>query len=362
MENFNLKLSLFILFINVVLFGQSKLEDSRETAITRAIEKVGPSVVSINTQQFSAHNPFSSPYFPFYNPYPDSHRRKKSSGSGVIISPDGYLLTNTHVIERASIITATLSGGKEYNVEVIGIDKTTDVALLKLDGNNFPYAEMGNSDDLIIGEWVIALGNPFELFSINNQPTATVGIISGINMDFGLQESGRILQNMIQTDASINPGNSGGPLVNSKGEVIGINTFIYTASNFSTGSIGIGFSIAINTAIGIASELKISGKINRSYSTGLRGYPLNRNTIRKYNIPFRYGVVVGGVQENSPASKAGLVINDIIVSAEGKKVSSNIDIIKIIKEKDFRPGDIIKLKIYRDQDYQNINLKLGVAR
>ena len=184
-----------------MLFCQSDLDISRRTAITRAIEKVGPSVACINVQQnvsaFSTQDPFFRYFFP-----PEIYPMK-SSGSGVVISPDGYVLTNTHVVENASKITVTLSGGDEYDAEVIGIDKTSDLALLLLNGNNFPYAEMGNSDDLIIGEWVIALGNPFELFSISNQPTASVGIVSANHMDFGMQEeSGRVLQNMIQTDAA----------------------------------------------------------------------------------------------------------------------------------------------------------------
>ena len=164
-----------------------------------------------------------------------------------------------------------------YNAEVVGIDKTSDLALLLLEGRDFPFAQLGDSDGLIVGEWVIALGNPFELFSISNQPTASVGIISANHMDFGMQEeSGRVLQNMIQTDAAINPGNSGGPLVNSNGEVIGINTFIFTGSNFNKGSIGIGFAIPINTAKRIAKELKTSGSIDRSFTTGLVVQPITR--------------------------------------------------------------------------------------
>ena len=152
----------------------------------------------------------------------------KNSGSGVVISPDGFLMTNYHVVENAERITATLSGGDEFNAEIIGFDNTSDLALLKLDGSIFPFANLGDSDDLIIGEWVIALGNPFELFTISNNPSASIGIISGLNMDFGMQKSGKVLQDMIQTDAAINPGNSGGPLINANGEVIGINTFIFT--------------------------------------------------------------------------------------------------------------------------------------
>ena len=222
---------------------------------------------------------------------------------------------------------------------------------------------MGDSDDLIIGEWVIALGNPFELFSVSNQPTASVGIISANHMDFGMQkESGRVLQNMIQTDAAINPGNSGGPLVNSEGRVIGINTFIFTGSNYNRGSIGIGFAIPINTAKRIAKELKTSGSIDRSFTTGLVVQPLTRSMIRHLKIPFRDGVIVVHVDKNSSAQKAGIAIGDIIVTAAGNKVNSPSDIRDIIAEKDLRSGDRIKFKIFRENAYLNIRLKLGSYR
>ena len=161
----------------------------------------------------------------------------KNSGSGVVISPDGFLITNYHVVEDADKITATLSGGDEFDAEIIGFDQTSDLALLKLDGSNFPFAPLGDSDNLIIGEWVIALGNPFELFTISNNPSASVGIVSGLNMDFGMQKSGKVLQNMIQTDAAINPGNSGGPLINNNGNLVGLNTFSAELNS------GVGFSI-----------------------------------------------------------------------------------------------------------------------
>ena len=357
MVNNHNKISLFIIFITTMLCGQSEIDNSRETAITRAIEKVGPSVASINVQQNATTYYSPDPFFSYL--FPPKIYPNKSSGSGVVISPDGYLLTNTHVVENSSKITVTLSGGQEYDAEIVGIDDKTDVALLKLDGKNFPYAEMGNSDDLIIGEWVIAIGNPFELFQYSNQPTASVGIVSANHMDFGLQESGKVLQNMIQTDAAINPGNSGGPLVNSQGQVIGINTFIFTGSNYSRGSIGIGFAIPINTAKRIAKELKTSGSVDRSFTTGLNVRPLSRYNIRHLKYPFRYGVIVFNVEKNSPAEKAGLEIGDIIVTSAGKKVNSGVDIYDIIVEEDLRSGDIIKFKIFRDADYFNIKLKLG---
>ena len=361
MINSHTKVIVLMLYIAVNLFAQPNVDSSRKTAITRAIEKVGPAVACINVQQNVSAYTTSDPFFRYF--FPPEIYPMKSSGSGVVISPDGYVLTNTHVVENASRISVTLSGGDEYDAEVIGVDKTSDLALLLLNGNNFPFAEMGDSDDLIIGEWVIALGNPFELFSVSNQPTASVGIISANHMDFGMQrESGRVLQNMIQTDAAINPGNSGGPLVNSEGRVIGINTFIFTGSNYNRGSIGIGFAIPINTAKRIAKELKTSGSIDRSFTTGLVVQPLTRSMIRHLNIPFRDGVIVVHVDKNSSAQKAGIAIGDIIVTAAGNKVNSPSDIRDIIAEKDLRSGDRIKLKIYRDNAYLNIRLKLGSYR
>ena len=355
------KVILLLLYIAVALFGQPNVDNSRKTAITRAIEKVGPAVACINVQQNVSAYTTSDPVFRYF--FPPEIYPMKSSGSGVVISPDGYVLTNTHVVENASRISVTLSGGDEYDAEVIGVDKTSDLALLLLNGNNFPFAEMGDSDDLIIGEWVIALGNPFELFSVSNQPTASVGIISANHMDFGMQkESGRVLQNMIQTDAAINPGNSGGPLVNSEGRVIGINTFIFTGSNYNRGSIGIGFAIPINTAKRIAKELKTSGSIDRSFTTGLVVQPLTRSMIRHLKIPFRDGVIVVHVDKNSSAQKAGIAIGDIIVTAAGNKVNSPSDIRDIIAEKDLRSGDRIKFKIFRENAYLNIRLKLGSYR
>ena len=207
------------------------------------------------------------PFFGFM--YPREIYPMKSSGSGVVISPDGFVMTNHHVIENADKVTVTLSGGDEYEAEIIGSDETSDLALIKLSGSDFPYAKLADSDELLIGEWVIALGNPFELFSVSNKPSASVGIISATNMDFGMQKSGKVLQDMIQTDAAINPGNSGGPLVNAMGQVIGINTFIFSDYEHFRGSVGIGFAIPINSARRIAEELRMTGEIDRGYSTGL---------------------------------------------------------------------------------------------
>jgi len=332
-----------------MLCGQWGVDASRHTAITRAIESVEPAVASISVVQIQdVYNPFTrDPFFDFFFPERSRKREVHSSGSGVVISPDGYVLTNYHVIENATEVIVTLPGGEEFEAEIIGTDYITDLALLKLNGRNFPYATLGDSYDLIIGEWVIALGNPFGLFDISKQPTATAGIISAVDMDFGPQK-GRVYKDMIQTDAAINRGNSGGPLVNSMGEVIGINTFIYTASQFTEGSIGIGFAIPINLAKDIAEELKVSGKVDRSFSTGLAVERLTTEVAKYLNVPFTKGVIVVEVEAGSNAEKAGVEIGDIISAVNGQKINSSREILKIIKESDLRSGNRIKLTLYRD--------------
>jgi serine protease Do len=329
---------------------------SRETAITRAIEKVGPAVASINVEQHVSSVSFD-PFFGFM--FPREIYPMKSSGSGIVISPDGFVMTNHHVIENAEKISVTLSGGYEYEAEIIGFDETSDLALLKLDGDDFPYAELGNSDDLIIGEWVIALGNPFQLFSISNKPSASIGIISATHMDFGRLKSGKVFQDMIQTDAAINHGNSGGPLVNALGKVIGINTFIYSGSGYAEGSVGVGFAIPIKTAKRIAKELRVTGHIDRGYSTGLIVQSMTQSISRYLNIPFTRGVIIVEVNDGSAADRSGLEPGDVILTAHGELVTKPSDIRSVILENDLRSGDKITLKIFRNGKYKKVKLKLG---
>jgi serine protease Do len=291
--------------------------------------------------------------------YPREIYPMKSSGSGVVISPDGFVMTNHHVIENADKVTVTLSGGDEYEAEIIGSDETSDLALIKLSGSDFPYAELANSDDLLIGEWVIALGNPFELFSISNKPSASVGIISATNMDFGMQKSGKVLQDMIQTDAAINPGNSGGPLVNALGQVIGINTFIFTDYEHFRGSVGIGFAIPINSARRIAEELRMTGEIDRGYSTGLIVQSVTRSISRYLDIPFVKGVIIVEVNQGSPADMTGLEPGDVILTVIGEDVNKPSDIRTVILENDLRSGDKVTLQIFRNGNYKKVKLKLG---
>ena len=343
------------IFFSVVI--ANSITTSRENAITQAIKLVGPAVASINVEQHTASVHFD-PFFGLM--YPKEIYPMKNSGSGVVISPDGFLMTNYHVVENAEKITATLSGGDEFNAEIVGFDKISDLALLKLEGSNFPYALLGNSDDLMIGEWVIALGNPFELFTISNNPSASVGIVSGLNMDFGMQKSGKVLQDMIQTDAAINPGNSGGPLIDANGKVIGINTFIFTDyEDHFRGSVGIGFAIPINTARRIAEELRVNGEIDRGYSTGLVVQTVTRSISRYLNLPEDSGVIIVNIAKNSPAEKAGLKLGDFIIRVNDESIDKPSDIRKIILENDLRSGDILRMKIYRESNIKFIKMKLG---
>ena len=341
---------------------QDEITISRETAITRAVAAVSPAVAGINVtaiQEF-ATSPFMND--PLWNMlFPDQiHRRRvKSLGSGVVISSDGYVITNAHVVEGAEEIVVTLIGGQEYKARMIGMDNVSDIALLKLKGSDFPAARFGNSDDVIIGEWVIALGNPFGLFNINFKPTATIGIVSAKNLNFGRQQSGRIYQDMIQTDASINTGNSGGPLINAYGEVIGINTFIFTGNAYSEGSVGVGFAVPVNRVGTIVEELKRYGKVDRTFRTGLAVQNIDRFLARYLNLSSTSGVIVTEVESGSSAARAGIRVGDVITEVNGKEIKTDSDIIAEIQENFLKAGDVIEMKVIRGDSGMNVRMELG---
>ena len=327
---------------------QGNIEKSRQTAITYAIEKISTAVVGINVTQLKKQqvSPFFDPFWKGFFPYTRTFK-VDNMGSGVLVSPDGYIITNTHVVDNAMEIVVTLKGGRSYDAQLVGVDNLTDLALLKIDDENLPFSELGDSDQLIVGEWAIALGNPLGLFDVNHQPTATAGIISGVGMDFGLKESGHVYQDMIQTDAAINPGNSGGPLVNAFGEVIGINTFIMTGSNYSSGSIGIGFAIPINRVKEVAEDLKMYGKVERSYTTGVHVQAIDPVMQRYLRLPTSEGVIITDVEKQSSGERAGLKIGDVILEVDNRKINAPKDIIRVIDEGLHKVGDIVKLTVLR---------------
>jgi serine protease Do len=284
-------------------------------------------------------------------------------GSGFIISADGYILTNDHVAGKGQEIIVKLPGGERHKAVLVGTDRVSDVTLLKIDGNNFPFLSMGNSDNLIVGEWVIAFGNPFGTFELSNQPTVTVGVISAINRDWGkIPESGRLYKDMIQTDAAINHGNSGGPLVNALAEVIGMNTFIYTGSPYEHGFVGIGFAIPVNRIIKISEQIKTSGGVNRNIWWGFRVQDLNEVIARALGLKVMQGVIISQIDPGSSADKAGLKSGDVILQVADQKVMHTENIINILEDMDVQVGDSIEMLIIRDQKELRIKMKLLEAR
>ena len=344
--------------------GQDRpdLARSRETAITRSIEQVAPAVAGINVVKLQRGPRGYSMLFddPIWSSIlPEIYRQVESLGSGLVISSDGYVVTNAHVVENAAEVVVTLSGGRQYQVEQIFTDPLSDIALLKINAQGLPGVKLGDSNDLMIGEWAIALGNPLGLFDVSKQPTATVGIISGLHMDFGHKAPGRVYQDMIQTDAAINPGNSGGPLVNATGEVIGINSFIFTGDEYSSGSIGIGFAIPINRVMEIVSDLKTKGRVNRDIRTGLVGQPVDRYFQTYLGLSERRGFLITAIDEDSAGEQAGLQIGDVILEVNGRPVNSKRDFINIIDEDLVKVGDVLELTIWRAGAEVMILLKLG---
>jgi serine protease Do len=339
---------------------QDEINNSRRNIITQTVEKVSPAVVGINVIEIRQYrDPFSyffdDPFFrQFFGDRGNYRQKVQGLGSGYIISPDGYIVTNDHVAGNASEITVTLTDGSHYKAEIVGTDPTSDICLLKIDGNNLPYLELGNSDEVIIGEWVIALGNPFGLFELNDKPTVTVGVISATGMNLE-PINNRYYINMIQTDAAINGGNSGGPLVNSLGQVIGMNTLIFTAGGVQ-GNIGLGFAIPINKVKRIVTELKEKGKIDRDFQIGMSIQSIDEGIARYYDLKSTKGVIVTRVVPNSPADDAGIKTGDIILEVEGYKINNENTIFGVFQE--FRVGQTITLKILRDNSELTKRMKL----
>ncbi len=324
---------------------------SRRNIITETVKKVSPAVVGINVIEIQQYRDplgsfFDDPFFrQFFGDRRSRTREVKELGSGYIISPDGYIVTNDHVAGNASRITVTLTDGISYDAKLIGSDPVSDIALLKIDGDNFPYVEPGNSDEIIIGEWAIALGNPFGLFEVNDKPTVTVGVISATGMNLE-PISDRYYLNMIQTDAAINGGNSGGPLVNSLGEVIGMNTLIFTAG--SQGSIGLGFAIPINKVKSIIEELKDKGKIDRNFEIGMRIQSIDESIAKYYNLERTKGVIITKIYPGTPSDKAGLQVGDIILKINEFQINNDNTIFGVFYE--FRTGQEIDIVIFRDEE------------
>lgn len=322
---------------------EHKIFESRQNAITYAASNVEKAVVTLSVIQKEIVTAYARDFFTyFYQPY-QYEKKLNSLGSGFLINEEGYVLTNEHLVENAVEITVTLANGKSYQGKLIGTDPLSDIAVVKIEGEQFPYVTLGNSDDLIIGEWSIAIGNPFGYIINDPKPSVTVGVISAVNRTFraGPNDT-HIYRNMIQTDAAINPGNSGGPLINSKGEVIGINTFIFTKSG---GSLGIGFATPINFAKKIAKELIDYGKIRDIY-LGIHVQDLNRFVADKIGVNKHQGLIITKVDENSPAYRVGIKEYDIIIAINGYPIRNYGDVREALF--DVRSeGSVIEFEILR---------------
>ena len=340
--------------------NNDEITSSRRNIITETVKNVSPSIVGINVIEIREYkDPFFSffddPFFQrFFGNRGTYSQEVKGLGSGYIISSDGYIVTNDHVAGNATRITITLTDGRSFDAKVIGSDNASDICLLKIDGEDLPYVSLGNSDDIIIGEWVIALGNPFGLFELNDKPTVTVGVVSatGMNLD---AINNRYYLNMIQTDASINGGNSGGPLVNSEGKVIGMNTLIFTAGG-NTGNIGLGFAIPINKVKRIIEELKEKGSIDRNFEIGMRIQTIDEGIAKYYHLNSSKGVIVTKIYPNTPAEKGGIEVGDIILEVEGFRINNEKSMFSVFHE--FRAGQTINVKIIREEKELTKQMKL----
>lgn len=329
---------------------------SRSNIITETVGQVSPAVVGINVTEIREYRDYLSrnPFWRHYFGDRVYQQPVKSLGSGVIISPDGYIITNDHVAGKAVEVIVTMTDGSRYDATIIGTDEATDLCVLKIEGENFPYVEFAEDETLLIGEWAIALGNPFGLFAINDKPTVTVGVISSIGMNIGAYEN-RYYLDMIQTDASINGGNSGGPLVNSIGELIGINTIIYSP-NQGSGSVGVGFAIPIWRVKKIVQEIMENGSVDRNFWTGLSVDNITDQIAEALQLEKSRGVIVTHVQPGSPAAKSGIKPYDVI--CKFGKYTINDSNILIGALTDYRPNENIDLSIIRNKENITKTMKL----
>jgi len=331
----------------------SQISEQRRNAIVTATEQVSPSVISI----MGVYRVRTRSYYDIWlnRFYPGQIRPQATQGSGFIIDKRGYAFTNFHVVRDAERIQVTLSDGKQYAARVVGTAPTYDLALLKIDGDDFPAAKLGNSDDLVVGEWAIAIGSPFGLQLADTQPTVTVGVISANHRDIKQDEnSEQIFNDMIQTDAAINPGNSGGPLINAHGEVIGVNTLIFSSGTGA--NVGIGFAIPINRVSKVYEELVEYGRV-RDVWVGMSAIDITAQVQTALNLPSESGVLVQSIEEGGPADKAGLKPGDQIIAINGVRLQNRAHANRVIFGSGV--GDTIDMTVNRKD--QLLHFKVTLA-
>ncbi len=344
---------LVLMGLPITVQGQTRpraadLDASRRTAIVTAAARVAPSVVSVNVLRRQRQTP-QDPFAFFFMPR-GSERQVEGVGSGFIITADGVIVTNQHVTDGAQQIVVTTRDGRDYTARLLGEDPQTDIAVLKVDTTGLPTAPIGSSDDLLIGEWVVAIGNPYGYLLGNSEPSVTAGVVSAVGRNLlPSQDQTGVYVGMIQTDAAINPGNSGGPLINALGEVVGVNSSIFS----NTGSsIGIGFAIPVERALRVADELRRFGRVRRAWVgldvTGadeLRGW--------KQVGGLRVTTVAGG----SPAQRAGIASGDVLLEARGKRLRTFLDWEAVLL--DAGPGDALVVITKRGAQRRPVTLTVS---
>ncbi|MEW5895900.1 MAG: Do family serine endopeptidase [Candidatus Omnitrophota bacterium] len=337
-----------------------------ETAIENVAADVGPGVVSIRTETVTTVGGdnllFGAPgddenlnnfFEHFFGQTPEFKEKQQGVGSGLIIEPDGYILTNEHVVANADQIKVTLISGREYDAELIGSDRRSDLAVIKIDAEDLPKASFGNSENLRIGQWVVAIGNPFAHLLPNPEPTVTVGVISALDRTIaGPYLSDAIYTALIQTDAAINPGNSGGPLLNLRGEVVGINVAIFSTTG---GYQGIGFAIPIDTVKRITSKIIRGEEVEYGW-IGVAIQNLDQNLAEYFGLKNPDGVLVHEVLVQGPASKAGIQKGDIILSVNQRRVRNVSELINLIGA--ITPGKIVSLRVFRNGSSRQVKVEV----
>ncbi|ENW03633.1 Do family serine endopeptidase [Acinetobacter beijerinckii] len=320
------------------------------------VEQVSPAVVSVNVVKKMTQDELLQQQVPeilrrfFGNqviiPQQQGPQEKTGYGSAFFISKDGYLVTNHHVIENASRISITLNDRRELDATLVGSDERTDVAVLKVNGANFPELKIGNVNQLKVGEPVLAIGSPFGF-----DYSASAGIVSAKSRNM----SGETSVPFIQTDAALNPGNSGGPLFNQRGEVVGVNSRIFSGTG---GYMGLSFSIPIDVAMEVVQQLKTTGKVTRSY-LGIMLQDIDRNLAEAYKLPKPEGSLITQVTAKSPAEKAGLKSGDVILKINGASISRTSDLLNVLNR--VAPGQTVQLDVLRDEKTRTISATLGTA-
>jgi serine protease Do len=309
-------------------------EDYNLPSITDVVDQVNPAVVSIVVGTVS--------YNWFMQPVPS-----EAAGSGVIIDENGYIVTNNHVVEDSTSITVSLTDGRSFDATLVGTDPSTDLAVIKIEGDNLPTASFGNSSALRVGDWVVAIGNALAL---EGGPTVTVGVVSAMGRTIEV-DSDTTLYNLIQTDAAINPGNSGGPLIDLDGEVIGINTAKVSSVDVS----GVGFAISSNSALPIIDELITKGYVSRPY-LGVSMVTVTPAIVRSYDLRVDTGAMIYYMSQGTPAANAGLRPGDVIVGIDDSEIETADDAILAIRNHSV--GDTVEVKYYRGSSLQIASVTL----